>query len=70
VLCVEAVRSLGVVLLLYSAASMPLSIMIFVLFQEGQTRVVSAVAVLMLVLIMALLVVQVRIGKDPSQAVR
>jgi ABC-type sugar transport system permease subunit len=49
---------------------MPLSIMIFVLFQEGQTRVVSAVAVLMLVLIMALLVVQVRIGKDPSQAVR
>jgi iron(III) transport system permease protein len=70
VLCVEAVRSLGVVLLLYSAASMPLSIMIFVLFQEGQIRVVSAIAVLMLVVIMALLVVQVRIGKDPAEAVR
>jgi iron(III) transport system permease protein len=70
VLCVDAIRSLGVVLLLYSAASMPLSIMIFVLFQEGQTRVVSAISVLMLVVIMVLLGVQLRIGKDPAEAVR
>jgi iron(III) transport system permease protein len=70
VLCVDAVRNLGVVLLLYSVASMPISIMIFVLFQEGQTRVVSAVAVLMLTLIMLLLALQIRLGKDPAQAVR
>jgi len=44
VLFVDAIRNLGVVLLLYGAASMPISIMIFVLFQEGQSRVVSAIA--------------------------
>jgi iron(III) transport system permease protein len=70
VLCVDAVRNLGVVLLLYSVASMPISVMIFVLFQEGQTRVVSAIAVLMLALIMLLLSLQIRLGKDPAQGVR
>ncbi|MCA1646690.1 MAG: iron ABC transporter permease [Chloroflexi bacterium] len=70
ILCVEAVRNLGVVLLLYGAASMPISIMIFVLFQEGQTGVVSAIAVVMLTLITVLLGVQMRLSKEPSQAVR
>lgn len=70
VLCVDAVRNVGVVLLLYSATSMPISIMIFVLFREGQTRVVSAIAVLMLLLIMGLLALQLRLARDPSQAVR
>jgi iron(III) transport system permease protein len=67
VLFVDAIRNLGVVLLLYGAASMPISIMIFVLFQEGQTRVVSAIAVLMLAVIMVLLTVQMRLGEDLPQ---
>jgi iron(III) transport system permease protein len=70
VLCVEAVRNLGVVLLLYGAASMPISIMIFVLFQEGQTGVVSAIAVVMLTVITVLLGLQLRLGNESAQAVR
>ncbi|GAC1312961.1 MAG: iron ABC transporter permease [Chloroflexota bacterium] len=70
ILCVDAVRSLGVVLLLYSATSMPISIMIFVLFREGQTRVVSAIAVLMLVVIIGLLALQLRLTREPPQLVR
>jgi iron(III) transport system permease protein len=65
VLCVDAVRNVGVLLLLYSAATMPISIMIFVLFQEGQTRVVSAISVIMLVFISLLLAAQIRLGNDP-----
>lgn len=66
VLFVDAIRNLGVVLLLYGAASMPVSIMIFVLFQEGQTRVVSAIAVIMLLAILLLLGLQMRLGEDPT----
>jgi iron(III) transport system permease protein len=65
VLCVDAIRNVGVLLLLYSAATMPISIMIFVLFQEGQTRVVSAISVILLV-ISVLLAAQVRLGNHPA----
>ena len=67
VLFVDAIRNLGVIVLLYSAASIPISVMIFVRFQEGQTGVVSAIAVIMLALIMALLALQMRLGEDPTQ---
>jgi iron(III) transport system permease protein len=66
VLCVDAIRNVGVLLLLYSAATMPISIMIFVLFQEGQTRVVSAISVIMLLVISVLLAAQVRLGNHPA----
>ncbi len=64
VLFVDAIRNLAVVLLLYGAASMPISIMIFVLFQEGQTPVVSAIAVILLAAILLLLVLQMRLGEE------
>jgi iron(III) transport system permease protein len=65
---VDAVRNLGVVVLLFSAASMPISVMIFVLWSEGQTRVVSAMAVIMLLFIMALLALQMRLSEDRQAA--
>ena len=66
IVCVDAIRNLGVVVLLFSAASMPISVMIFVLFSEGQTRLVSAMAVMLLMFIISLLVLQMRLSEDPQ----
>jgi len=68
IVCVDAIRNLGVVVLLFSAASMPISVMIFVLFSEGQTRVVSAMAVMLLMFIISLLALQMRLSEDRQAA--
>ena len=70
IVCVDAIRNLGGVVLLFSAASMPISVMIFVLFSEGQTRVVSAMAVMLLMFIISLLALQMRLSEDRQTTTR
>lgn len=65
---VDAIRNLSVIVLLYSATSMPVAIMVFQLWNEGESRTVSALAVLMLTAILSLLALQIRLGEEPSRA--
>lgn len=68
VIFVDAVRNLGVVILLYSVSTMPLSVLVFVLFQQGQTKVVAALAILMLAVTMGMLALQMKFSENPSEA--